>query len=73
MRIIPATAQVASQKVKVRSPDDADTWVEIDRLTRIAFRYTEFLPKSSPSGLTPTLTTCFDLTFDLHPPATDEA
>jgi hypothetical protein len=73
MRIIPANAQVASQRVKVRSPDDEDVWVEIDRLTRLMFRYTEFPPKSGPGGMTPTLTTYFDLTFDLHPPASDEA
>jgi hypothetical protein len=73
MRIIPAQAQVSSQRVKVRSPDDEDVWVEIDRLTRLMFRYTEFPPKSSPSGMTPTLTTYFDLSFALHPPASDEA
>jgi hypothetical protein len=73
MRIIPANAQVASQKVKVRSPGDEDVWIEIDRLTRLMFRYTEFPPKSGPGGMTPTLTTYFDLTFDLHPPASDEA
>lgn len=73
MRIIPAQAQVASQKVKVRSPGDEDVWIEIDRLTRMMFRYAEFPPKSSPSGMTPTLTTYFDLTFDLHPPASEEA
>jgi hypothetical protein len=73
MRVIPAQAQVSSQRVKVRSPSDEDVWVEIDRLTRLMFRYTEFPPKSNPSGMTPTLTTYFDLTFDLHPPASDEA
>ncbi len=73
MRIIPARAQVTSQRVKVRSPSDENVWVEIDRLTRLMFRYTEFPPKSGPSGVTPTLTTYFDLSFDLHPPATDEA
>jgi hypothetical protein len=71
MRIISATAQVASQKVKVRAGDD--TWIEIDRLTRLMFRYTEFLPRSSPSGMQPTLTTYFDLSFDLHPPSSDES
>lgn len=71
MRIIPAQAQVASERVRVEAA--AGTWIEIDRLTRMMFRYTEHLPRSSPSGLTPTLTTYFDLTFDLHPPATDEA
>ena len=73
MRIIPANAQVASQKVKVRSPGDEDVWIEIDRLARLMFRYTEFPPKSGPGGMTPTLTTYFDLSFDLHPPASDEA
>jgi hypothetical protein len=72
MRIIPAQAQVASQRVKVRAPDDGDVWVEVDRLTRLMFRYTEFPPKSSPSGMRPTLTTYFDLSFDLHPPASIE-
>ena len=59
--------------MKVRSPDDEDVWVEIDRLTRLMFRYTEFPPKSNPGGMMPTLTTYFDLRFDLHPPASDEA
>ena len=73
MRIIPAQAQVASRKVRVRSPRDEEVWIEIDRLTRLMFRYTEFPPKSGPGGMTPTLTTYFDLSFDLHPPASDEA
>ena len=73
MRVIPAQAQVSSQRVKVRSLDDEDVWIEIDRLTRLMFRYTEFPPKSGPGGMTPTLTTYFDLSFDLHPPASIEA
>jgi hypothetical protein len=73
MRVIPAQAQVASQRVMVRSPEDDDVWIELDRLTRLMFRYTEFPPKSNPGGMTPTLTTSFDLTFDLHPPASIEA
>ena len=73
MRIIPAQAQVTSQRVKVRAASDEGVWIEIDRLTRLMFRYTEFPPKSGPSGMTPTLTTYFDLSFALHPPASDEA
>ena len=73
MRIIDAELTVQAERVKVRSPDDPDTWVEIDRVTRMAFHYTEFPPKPDPSSLQPSLTTYFDLTFDLHPPATEES
>lgn len=73
MRIIPADLRVASQRVRVRSPADENVWVEIDRLRRMVFHYTEHLPRSSPGGLTPTRTTYFDLSFDLHPSPAEEA
>ena len=72
MRIIAADLLVASQRVRVRSPADENVWVEIDRLRRMVFHYTEHPPKSSPSGLTPTRTTYFDLSFDLHPSPDEE-
>ena len=73
MRIIDAQLLVASEKVRVTSPNDPSVWVDIDRLRRMVFHYTEFPPKSSPSGLTPTRTTYFDLSFDLHPSPSEEA
>ena len=73
MRIIEADLKVMAERVKVRSPDDPGTWIEIDRVTRMAFHYTEFLPKRDPPAMQPSLTTYYDLLFDLHPPASDEA
>ena len=73
MRIIDAELTVQAERVRVVSPDDPDIWVEIDRVTRMAFHYTEFPPKPDPSSLQPSLTTYYDLAFDLHPPASEEA
>lgn len=73
MRIIDAELQVQAERVKVVSDQDPETWVEIDRVTRMAFHYTEFPPKPDPSALQPSLTTYFDLAFDLHPPSSEEA
>ncbi len=73
MRIIAADMLVASQRVRVQSSSDENVWVEIDRLRRMVFHYTEHPPKSSPSGLTPTRTTYFDLSFALHPLPDEEA
>jgi hypothetical protein len=67
MRTIAADLTVISERVRVQSPSDENVWVEIDRLRRMVFHYTQHPPKSSPSGLTPTRTTYFDLAFDLHP------
>ncbi len=72
MRIVAADLLVASQRVRVQSPIDPSVWVEIDRLRRMVFHYTEYPPKSSPSGLTRTRTTYFDLSFDLHPSPDEE-
>ena len=70
MRVVDAQLRVSAQKVKVRAPSDpANQWVEVDRLTRMMFYFTEFPPKSSPGGMTPTLTTYYDMTFALHPSA----
>ena len=73
MRIIPADLTVLSERVRVQSPTDENVWIEIDRLRRMVFHYTEHPPKSSPSGLTPTRTTYFDLSFALHPSPEEEA
>ena len=73
MRIINAQLLVASEKVRVHSPDNPSVWVDIDRLSRMVFHYTDYPPKSRPSGMTPTQTTYFDLTFDLHPSPAEEA
>ena len=72
MRIIDAALTVMAERVKVRAPDDPEVWVEIDRVTRMAFHYTEFPPKPDPASLQPSLTTYMDLHFDLHPPASEE-
>lgn len=73
MRTIDAEMTVMVERVKVRSPDDLDVWVEIDRVMRMAFHYTEFPPKPDPASLQPSLTTYLDLHFDLHPPASEES
>ena len=73
MRIVDAELKVMAERVKVRAPSNPDVWVEIDRVTRMAFHYTEFPPKPDPSALQPSLTTYLDLHFDLHPPASEEA
>jgi hypothetical protein len=73
MRVIPAQAQVTSERVKVRAPGEDETWVEIDRLTRLMFSYTEFPSKPTTASMQPSLTTYFDLHFELHPPEADEA
>ena len=73
MRIVDADLKVMAERVKVRDPENAEIWVEIDRVKRMAFHYTEFPPKPDPSSLQPSLTTYFDLHFDLHPPPSDEA
>ncbi len=72
MRIVAAQARVVAERVKVTSPTDESVWVEIDRMRRMVFHYTEFPPKSGPGGMTPTRTTYFDLSFDLHPPPAEE-
>ena len=41
-------------------------------LSRMVFHSTDYPPKSRPGGMTPTQTTYFDLSFDLHPPPAEE-
>ena len=73
MRVIEATAKIRSERVRVELPENPSVWAEVDRMTRIAFGYTEFPPKPYPSSPQPSRTTVYDLTFVLHPPPEDEA
>ena len=73
IRIIDAELKVMAERVKVRDAANPDLWVEIDRVKRMAFHYTEFPPEPNPAALQPSLTTYYDLHFDLHPPASGEA
>lgn len=70
MRVVRADLKVNSELVRVEGPSG---WVEVDRLTRMAFQYTEFPPKRGIGSLQPSRTTIYDLVFDLHPPPEKEA
>ena len=72
MRVITAELKVMSERVRVEAPEDPSLWVEVDRMTRMAFHFTEFPPKRTPTSLQPARTTVYDLAFDLHPPADTE-
>ena len=73
MRIVRADLKVISELVRVEAPDNPSAWVEIDRMTRMAFHFTEFPPKRTAASPQPSRTTLYDLEFDLHPPASEEA
>ena len=65
MRIIPADLKVTATRHTV--DDGSGNSVEIDRLNRMMFQYTEILPKPHVSSLQPSRTTYYDMTFALHP------
>ena len=71
MRIIPAELSVQFETVLVEGDDG--TALAVDRLKRMMFRYTELLPKPTPSWPQVSRTTYFDLEFDLHPGPETEA
>ena len=68
MRVVEAQAKIMSERARVESADDPSVWAEVDRMTRMAFAYTEFPPKAHPGSPQPSRTTIFDLEFALHPP-----
>lgn len=72
MRVIAADLKVMSEVVRVEAPGDPSTWVEVDRMTRMAFQFTEFPPKPKLSSPQPSRTTVYDMEFALHPPEADE-
>lgn len=67
MRLVEAEARIMSQRARVEAPDDPAVWVEVDRMTRLAFAFTEFPPKPHAGSPQPSLTTVYDLAFALHP------
>ena len=73
MRIVRADLKIMSELVRVEMPDNPSVWVELDRMTRMAFHFTEFPPKPHAGSPQPSRTTVYDLEFDLHPPPEDEA
>lgn len=67
MRVVEAEARIMSERVRIEAPDDPSRWVEVDRMTRMAFAWTEFPPKPQTGSPQPSLTTVYDLAFALHP------
>lgn len=70
MRVLPAELEVVAKRVKV---EEGEVVIEIDRLERMMFRYTEPRPKPTVRSLQPTRTTYYDMTFELHPIGETEA
>lgn len=68
MRIVPSRLNIRSVTAKVEDPARPGVFVEVDRMERMYFSYTEFPPKPTRSSLQPSVTTHYDLRFDLHPP-----
>lgn len=67
MRVVGTQAKIMSQRVRVEDPGDPASWIEVDRMTRIAFAYTEFPPKPTAASPQPSRTTVYDLALVLHP------
>ena len=67
MRIVESDLKVRSTLVLIEDPADPDRLVEVDRLAQMYFHYTVFPPKPTRSSMQPSLTTYFNLTFDLDP------
>ena len=68
MRIVRSRLNIRSVTAKVEDPGRPGVFVEVDRMERMYFSYTEFPPKPTRSSLQPSVTTHYDLRFDLHPP-----
>ena len=69
MRLMEDDLLVAASRGRI---GDEPSYVEVSRMARMRFRYTEYPPKRNRSAMQPSVTTYYDLTFVLHPPEDEE-
>lgn len=68
MRLLQSELKVKATRVRVEDPDNADTWVDVDRLETMYFHFTELPEKPHPSLPQGTLTTYYIMEFSQQPP-----